>query len=115
MSEKGNSKSNSERLSMLKRYEAMKENEDDSVLLEQEVSEKMEKRRNWCNFVSIALPIFVMTCILYFILDHFSEQFSYEYIFSKILGGLIVAGSIFIYVPQITKIYAEKSAEGIKA
>ena len=48
-------------------------------------------------------------------MNHYAQEYSYEYIFSKILGGLIVAGSVFIYVPYISKIFTESSAEGIKA
>lgn len=38
---------------------------------------------------------------------------SIEFVVSKILGWIVVIGSIFIKIPQIYKIYEEESCEGI--
>lgn len=56
-----------------------------------------------------------MLVIIFYVIEHYRQFYTYDYIFSKILGSLIVAGSVFIYVPQITKIGTESSAEGISA
>ena len=42
-----------------------------------------------------------------------TEKQSIQYVASKILGWIVVIGSIFIKVPQIYKIYEEESVEGI--
>lgn len=60
---------------------------------------KAEENKCKCWLISVLVPVFVTSVIMFYVIDHYSQYYSYEYIFSKILGTAIVAGSVFIYVP----------------
>lgn len=71
------------------------------------------KRRFYCRCISFTVPCIIVILVMAYFVDHYSQFYSYEFIFSKITGAIIVAGSIFLYVPQISKILANSSADGV--
>ena len=75
-------------------------------------------KSRWYHFTKnqkIGLVIIFAHIFLIGLIIYNTEKQSIEYVASKILGWMIVIGSIFIKVPQIYKIYEEESSEGIAA
>lgn len=65
--------------------------------------------------VLILILIIVALIVIPTVIAEYSEKYGFKYVLSKILGSMIVCGSVFMKVPQIIKIFNEKSAEGLKA